>query len=144
MVIERRERVPRTVKAAALLLGLGSLLQYAVRHGGVGTQGLGSFVVSWSPWSELIGLALALTIAWALVRLYSFAYWFVIILGGINVAALLIAGVLALLGRIDSQELVDAGPAAWSQVLLFVTSYALLLSKPSRRAPWTAPWKVSS
>jgi hypothetical protein len=130
-------RAPATVKAAAIIISVTALVGFAIQALGTEPQELDSFQTRWWPWPQLIGLAVALMVAWGLVRLDGLTYWFAVLILGIPVVAGVVVFGLAAFGVSEEWPMARAGVMGWAKVLALLAAFVLLVMKTSVRAPWS-------
>jgi len=129
-------RAPSTVKVAAVLLAAGGVLQFAVQVGGGQRFPAPSFNETWWPWPQLLSLAVTCGCAWLLARLNGIVYWFTIVMTGLGLGIVAVSALLTSLHVVEGWPISEAGVAAWVDLSVLFVMFALLVSKPSLRAPW--------
>jgi len=127
---------PWTVKAAALRMVVFAVTEIVMTLGRGGAERPDSFLGRLWPLRELLSLSVSLLWAWLLARLNGMAYWFMLIPTGLGTVVVVVGIVLALFGVFDSPLLTRGDPVGWLWIVLLFALLALLVAKPSRRAPW--------
>ena len=129
-------RAPSTVKLAAVLLAVGGVLQFAVQAGHGQASLAPSFNETWWPWPQLLSLVVTCGYAWLLARLNGMVYWFTVVVTGLGLGIVAVWVVLTSLHVVEGWPISDAGVGAWVDLSILLVMFALLVSKPSLRAPW--------
>jgi len=131
-------RAPSTVRLAAVLMGVGGILQFAGQAGDGRRFPVDSFQATWWPWPQLLSLIVTLGFACLIARLNGMVYWFTVVATGLGVGILVTSVVLTGLHVVEGWPISEAGIAAWLDLGILCATFALLVSRPSLRAPWAA------